>query len=79
MSQPSLSRAEFERLLDMHRRLVQSANALEYALYRLGEPPPGDPINECQQTAGALIGLLRQVLFHHDQEVLPVLASLVVE
>ena len=66
-----LSRADFEALLGDHQRLIALANDLEYQLYRLGELPAGERVTECQQAGGALVGLLRNVLFRHDQQILP--------
>jgi hypothetical protein len=73
---PPLSRADFEQLLAAHQRLIELANDLEYQLYRLGEVPGNERVTDCQQAAGALLGLLRDVLFRHDQQVLPLLDSL---
>jgi hypothetical protein len=47
-------------------------NDLELHLYRLGEVQD-ERVAACQQSAGALIGLLRDLLFRYDQEVLPIL------
>jgi hypothetical protein len=72
---PTLSRADFEQLLAAHQRLIELANEVEYQLYRLGEV--SDPrVAECQQATGSLLGLLRDVLFRHDQQVLPLLDHL---
>jgi len=76
MSNFSFRRADFDHLVEEHQKLIELANQLEYRLYLLGEHPPGEPVADCQQAAGALIGLLRNVLFHHDQQVLPVLEAL---
>jgi hypothetical protein len=70
---PTLSRAEFEQLLAEHQRLITLTNQLEFCLYRLAEAPPCEPVTECQQAAGALIGALRSFLFRQDQQVLPFL------
>jgi len=72
---PSIQRTDFEQLLKQHQELIRLANELEYHLYRLGEQPSSSPATDCQQVAGALIGLLRVVLFRHDQQVLPVLEA----
>jgi hypothetical protein len=76
---PVLSRAEFDQLLTEHSRLIELANELEYRLYLLGEHPSDSPIAQCQQAAGALIGSLRNVLFRHDQSVLPMLEGLIAQ
>ena len=73
----SIRRQDFELLLDEHRELIRLTNELEFQLYRLGEAATPEQVNECQQTAGNLVGLLRANLFRHDQEVLPVLESLI--
>jgi hypothetical protein len=73
---PSFARPDFEQLVAAHQRLIELANDLEYQLYRLGEVPGGERVTECQQAAGALVGLLRDVLFRHDQQVLPLLDAL---
>jgi hypothetical protein len=73
---PPLRRADFDQLLAAHQRLIELANDLEYQLYRLGEVPGNERVTECQQAGGALIGLLRDVLFRHDQQVLPLLDAL---
>ena len=70
-----LSRADFEVLLTDHQRLIALANDLEYQLYRLGEIPAGERVTECQQAGGALVGLLRNVLFRHDQQVFPLVEA----
>ena len=72
----AISRSDFEGLLAQHQELIRLVNELEYQLYRLGEPTESGPISDCQQAAGVLIGLLRNVLFRHDQQVLPVLEAL---
>lgn len=74
---PPLSRADFEEILSEHRRLVELASELEFHVYQLGEAPQESPITACQQAAGGLIGSLRQYLFRQDQQVLPVLESLI--
>jgi hypothetical protein len=66
-----LCQEEFEELLGQHRWLVRLANDLEYQLYRLGETPGPETVRGCQQAGGALIGVLRDVLYRHDQQVLP--------
>ena len=73
---PPPGRADFEQLLAAHQRLIELANDLEYHLYRLGEVPGNERVTECQRAAGALVGLLRDVLFRHDQQVLPLLDAL---
>jgi hypothetical protein len=73
---PPFPRAEFEQLLVAHQRLIELANDLEFRLYHLGELPGNERVTECQQAAGALIGRLREVLFRHDQQVLPLLDDL---
>ena len=72
-----LARADFEMLLSDHQRLIELANDLEYQLYRLGELPPNERVTDCQQAGGMLLGLLRNVLFRQDQQVLPLLESLI--
>jgi hypothetical protein len=72
---PSLTRADFDGLVADHARLIGLMNDLEYHLYALGERPPEDPVAACQRAAGSLLGALREVLFRHDQQVLPVLES----
>jgi hypothetical protein len=71
-----MTRDDFELLLGQHRQLIRLANELEYHLYRMGGQPDPGPVTDCQQAAGALIGLLRTVLFRHDQQLLPVLEML---
>ena len=71
-----ISRDEFEALLSEHQQLIELANDLELHLYRLGEEPPDERVAQCQQAAGALIGALRNMLFHQDQTVLPLLDQL---
>lgn len=74
---PTIRRLDFEQLVDEHHELIQLANRLEYQLYRLGEAATPEHVRDCQQIAGSLLGLLRANLFRHDQEVLPILESLV--
>ena len=69
----TLSRTDFEQLIAEHRQLIFLANDLEFHLYQMGETPGPAQVNHCRQTAGTLIGLLRTVLFRHDQQVLPLL------
>ncbi len=69
---PTMPRSDFDQLLTQHQELIRLANDLEYQTYRLGEQAEPGPVSDCQQAAGALIGLLRTVLFRHDQQVLPV-------
>jgi hypothetical protein len=76
---PRLSRTDFEQLLAAHERVLELANEVEYQLYRLGEAPADSPVTECQQATGALLGLLREVLFRHDQRGLPLLDGLTAE
>jgi hypothetical protein len=71
----TLRREEFDQLVAEHQRLIHLANDLECQLYRLSSS--AEQITACQQAGGALIGLLRHVLFRHDQQVLPVLETLV--
>jgi hypothetical protein len=73
---PTMPRNDFDELLTQHQELIRLANDLEYQIYRLGEQTELGPVSDCQQAAGALIGLLRTVLFRHDQQVLPVLEAL---
>jgi hypothetical protein len=73
----TITQENFERLLEEHRELIQLAQQLEFQLYRLGEGATAERVGECQQVAGSLIGLLRANLFRHDQNVLPVLESLI--
>jgi hemerythrin-like domain-containing protein len=68
-----LTREEFENLLADHHELIRLANALEEQLYRLGESQTSEAVLACQRTAGTLVGRLRQVMFHHDQRVFPLL------
>ena len=73
---PPLTRDDFERLLADQQQLIELTNQLEYQMYRLGELPPDERVTECQQTGGTLIGLLRSVLFRNDQQVFPLLDTL---
>ncbi|MBL8797488.1 MAG: hypothetical protein JNM56_26545 [Planctomycetia bacterium] len=73
---PTMPRDDFDELLTQHQELIRLANDLEYQIYRLGEQSELGPVSDCQHAAGALIGLLRIVLFRHDQQVLPVLEAL---
>ncbi len=70
-----ISRNEFDALVEEHQQLIDLANDLELHLYRLGETPD-ERVALCQQAAGALIGALRNTLFHHDQTVLPLLEEM---
>jgi hypothetical protein len=70
---PDFRREDFDHLLADHARLIALMNELEYHLYALGERPEDDPVTDCQRAAGGLIAALREVLFRHDQQVLPVL------
>lgn len=74
---PSLDRADFDALLTDHARLIRLANELEYHLHAVGERPDDSPVTECRRAGGVLIGALRELLFRHDQEVLPALESMV--
>jgi hemerythrin-like domain-containing protein len=76
MIPPALTPEDFAQLLAEHRQLIDLANELELSLYRIGDQPNADNVQQLQQTAGALIGLLRHVLFRHDQQVLPTLEAL---
>ncbi len=76
MIAPSLTRTEFEQVLAGHTQLIRLVNELEYQLYKIGAAPTPEQMAECQQAAGALIGELRAFLFRYDQQVLPVLESL---
>jgi len=73
MPEEAISPSDFEHLLAEHRQLIRLANDLEFHLYQMGEAPGPEQVNECRKAAGTLIGLLRQVLFRHDQQVLPLL------
>jgi Hemerythrin HHE cation binding domain len=68
-----ITRDEFDSLLAEHQQLIELANDLELCLYRLGESPPDENVAKCQQSAGTLIGVLRNMLFHQDQTVFPLL------
>jgi hypothetical protein len=70
-----MNREEFDQLLDEHRRLVAAANEFEFELYRLSEAGEHPQIAACQSAAGALLGQLRNLLFRHDQEVLPLVEA----
>jgi hypothetical protein len=72
----SLSPGDFEQLLADQQQLIELANQLEYQLYRLGELSPDERVTDCQQAGGSLIGLLRNVLYRNDQQVLPLLDSM---
>ncbi len=73
---PTISPEDFAQLLSEHRQLIDLANEVEYCLYRIGDQASAKNIQQCQQAAGALIGLLRHVLFRHDQQVFPTLETL---
>jgi hypothetical protein len=75
-SPPPLTREDFERLLADQQQLIELTNRLEYQMYQLGELPPDKRVTDCQQAGGALIGLLRGVLFRNDQHIFPLLDSL---
>lgn len=68
------TRQDFEYLLAEQRQLVQLINDLEYHLYEIGESA-SPAVSNCQRTAGTLIARLRNLLFHFDQKLLPVLES----
>jgi hypothetical protein len=70
-------REEFEQLLAEHQQLIRLANEVEYHLYQLGASGGPEAVAACQQATGTLLGLLRHVLFRHDQQVLPVLEGFV--
>jgi hypothetical protein len=72
-----MHRQDFEQLVDEHRQLIRLTNELEFQLYRLGEAGTPEHVSACQQAAGNLIGKLRISLVRHDQEVFPVLESLI--
>lgn len=72
----TFARADFEGLVADHQELIRLANELEYQLYRLGDGAASEHVLECQQSGGALLGLLRAVLFRHDQQVLPLCDAL---
>ena len=72
---PSLTRADFERLVAEHEEVIRLANELEYQLYRLGTAQDTEHVTECQQAGGALLGRLRGLLFRHDQQILPFLEA----
>jgi hypothetical protein len=71
------SRTDFEQLLAEHAQTIRLANDLEYHLYRIGAEPAPEHVTACQQAGGALIRHLRTLLFRHDQQVLPLLDSLI--
>jgi hypothetical protein len=73
---PTFPHADWEELVAEHQEAIRLVNELEYQVYRLGEVPPHPRLAEARQAAGALIGLLRRLLFRHDQQVLPVLEAL---
>lgn len=75
-TQVPLSHADFEQLLANQQQLIELTNDLEYHLYRLGDPDAEERMAACQQAGGAVVGLLRKVLFQQDQQVLPLLESL---
>jgi hypothetical protein len=75
-SPPPFTREDFERLLADQQQLIELMNQLEYQMYRLGELPPDERVTECQQAGGMLIGLLRSVLFRNDQQIFPLLETL---
>jgi hypothetical protein len=69
----SLSQADFEQLVAENHELFRRANDLEFQLYQMGDSPGPEQVQGCRRAAGNLIGLLRTVLFRHDQQVLPLL------
>ena len=71
----SITRDSFDRLLADHQELIRRANTLEHSLYCIGEAASAENVADCQQAAGTLIELLRNVLYRHDQQVLPHLES----
>lgn len=70
---PTMERRDFEQLLSEHCQLIQLANDLEYQLYSVGDRPDAERVQACQQSAGALVKVLREFLFRHDQQILPIL------
>ena len=74
---PAITRTNFEQLVAEHQEVIRLANELEYQLYCLGENHGADGVNACQQAGGSLLAALRKLLFRHDQQVLPVLDTLV--
>jgi hypothetical protein len=74
---PTITRADFEQFVAEHQEVIRLVNALEFQLYRLGEIHGDDRVTECQQAGGSLIGALRSLLFRHDQQVLPLLDTLI--
>lgn len=76
MTSPALTPEDFAQLLAEHQQLIDLTNELEFSLYRIGDEANVENVQQLQQTAGALIGLLRHVLFRHDQQVLPALEAL---
>jgi hypothetical protein len=76
MSPTAFCRDAFDELLAQHQRLIELANELEFHLYSLSAVPPAEPVQACQETAGALLGALRDFLFRQDQQVLPILDAL---
>jgi hypothetical protein len=73
---PRLDRADFDQLVADHQEVVRLTNELELQLYRLGELADGERVATCQRAGGELIALLRNLLFRHDQQVLPLLDTL---
>lgn len=72
---PTIERRDFEELLAQYWQLIQLANDLEFQLYSVGDNADPERVQACQQSAGALIKLLREFLFRHDQQVLPILEN----
>jgi hypothetical protein len=65
---PRFDRADFDRLVADHREAIRLVNELEFQLYRLSELADGDRVAPFQRAGGQLIGLLRNLLFRHDQQ-----------
>jgi hypothetical protein len=70
-----LLRADFDQLVAEHHQLIRLTNELEFQLYQMGEAPGPEQVAEGRRAAGTLIGQLRNFLFRHDQQVLPLLES----
>jgi hypothetical protein len=75
MHPQSLTRPEFEAILQEQQALIGLVNDLEEQLYRLGDSPEVEHVSECRQAAGALLGALRAFLYRQDQQVLPLLEA----
>jgi hypothetical protein len=74
---PAITRTDFEQLVREHQEAVRLANEVEYQLYCLGENHGAERVTACQQAGGSLLAALRNLLFRHDQQVLPLLERLV--